>query len=197
MAIHGAAGSTSRFSAWRPGAFAAALAVLGALTAAAVASMLWPDVEDRRDAVVQFDPGGPVAQPFQLFDLDGWLVRQPDGSVRAFSAAEARTACGIFFVSRNDRYFGLTGAARRGEQGFFTDHCWGSTWTLEGAITFGPSWRGMDEFEVRQSTGGRVSLDLSRVRLGMCARGAEYLDCSLPGHARYRRPRAGHAWSFW
>lgn len=169
------------------------LAGLGVLVIVAVASMLWPDVEDRSDADVPFDADGPLAQPFRAFGLDGWLVRQADGSVRAFSAAEARTACGIFFVSPADGYFGLTSAARRGEPGFFTDHCWGSQWLLDGSITFGPSWRGMDEFEVKRVRGDRVTIDLSRLRIGTCARGAEDMDCSPAGEPRYRRPQVGRS----
>ena len=177
--------------------FGVALSALGALAIVAVGSMLRPSVEDRSDVTVLYDSDGPVAQPFRAFDLDGWLVRQADGSVRAFSAAEARTACVIDFIGPGHPYYAGTAEEYRGEAGFFHDRCWGSKWTLDGTLTFGPRWRGMDEFEVRRVSAERVSLDASRVRLGLCARGVRGHDCSYASDQRYMPPRIARTGVFW
>ncbi|MGE0228036.1 MAG: hypothetical protein AB7I38_05655 [Dehalococcoidia bacterium] len=180
----------------RAARFLAVLAGLIGLVVVATVSMLWPNAEDRSNLEIPFEPTGPVAQPFTRFGLGGWLVRQADGEVRAFSTAEPRTGCRIDFIGTGHPFFAGSEEEYYGEPGFFLDRCWGSKWALDGTRTFGPSWRGMDEFGVRQVAAGRVSLDLTRVRLGTCVPSVRY-DCSSPDAPRYVRPRVALSDMFW
>lgn len=171
----------------RLGAFAVALLVLAGLALFSTASMLWPRVEDRSDVDVPYDPEGPVAQPFRAFDLEGWLVRQSDGRVRAFSAVSPHLRCRVIVVMPGDRRYQFGQWEEQHRAGFFFDVCYNSTWTLDGLRTFGPAPRGLDEFNVNDVDRDSVSLDLSRVRVGSCAFENDPY-CSTPDHPRYRPP---------
>ncbi len=167
------------------------LVTLGVLLAIGVAGMLHPPTEARDAVDVPYDLGGPVAQPFAAHGLEGWLVRQPDGTVRAFSATSTHLRCRVIFVGPGDSRYEYGQSEPRQKPGFFFDVCFNSTWTLTGERTFGPAPWGLDEFRVRDIRGGLAYLDLSRVQRGLCGKGIESTNqCSLPGWPRYGKPAA-------
>src|SRR5262249_23924946 len=150
------------------GALLATLALLGAV---GVATALKPPADPRDYVDVPYDEDGPVAQPFAAYGLDGWLVRQPDNSVRAFSAASTHLRCRVIFVGPGDSRYEYAQYDPRHKPGFFFDVCFNSMWTLAGERTFGPAPWGLDEFRVRDIRGGFAYLDLSRVQRGLCSTG--------------------------
>lgn len=169
--------------------FGTLLATLGLLGAVGIAEALNPPVEARNSVDVPYDLDGPVAQPFEAYGLEGWLVRQPDESVRAFSAASTHLRCRVIFAEPGDRHYEYAQYEPRHKPGFFFDVCFNSTWTLTGERTFGPAPWGLDEFRVRDIRAGRAFLDLSRVKRGLCSKGIESTNqCSLPGRPRYGTP---------
>lgn len=174
---------------WSRVAFVTLLAGLVLLVAIAAASMLRPTSDARADYDVPFDPSGPVAQPFKVGDIEGWLTRLPDGRFKAYSAADPGRRCRIEFIATDDPLYASRGSSEEYPRGFFFDRCFHSTFTLEGVRTFGPAPRGLDEFAVQEVRSGRVLLDLSEMRLGLCGDGltpGSY--CSLPDQPRHRRP---------
>lgn len=167
--------------------FAFAVAALGTSALVAVASLLWPRVEDRSRVDVPYDPDGPVAQRFKAYGLEGWLVRQTDDGVRAFSAADPRLRCRIEFIDTDDPLYLSRYDRDQDPRGMLFDRCGFSTYTLEGMRTFGPAPHGLDEFTVRDVPNGRAVLDLTRVTVGRCPAGYTW-RCSTPAHTRYRGP---------
>lgn len=163
------------------------LVALAALSLVAVALMLWPRPESRASIGVPFDPAGPMAQPFLVGDLQGWVVQLPGEEIRVFSARDPR---GCYLAFRLREYFaGTHFEIPEGHSGLFRDSCFGSIFLLTGERIFGPSPRGMDSFEVRAvREGGFVIVDMSRVRLGLCGRGFTspgVFECSTPDEPRY------------
>jgi hypothetical protein len=163
------------------------LATFSALVAVGVAGMLDPPVESRSAVDVPYDADGPIAQPFRVGDLQGWIVQLPGEEVQAFSARSPHRGCYIDFRRRED--FRMTHIEiPRGHPGLFRDICFGSTFLLTGERVFGPSPRGMDMFQVHTVRGGFVTLDLSQVQLGLCGDGVtvpSVFGCSEPDHPRY------------
>jgi hypothetical protein len=179
--------------------FIASLAALAALLAVGLAAMLDPPVDSREAVDVPFDPDGPVAQPFRVGELSGWLVRLPGEELRAFSARSPHRGCYIDFRSRAD-FEGSGFEIPDDQPGLFRDVCFGSTFLLTGDRIFGPSPRGMDAFEVRATRAASVVIDASRVQNGRCGKGATppyMFGCSEPDHPRYSRPRPPETISPW
>lgn len=188
MAGDGAVHRSSR-SAWRRLTFGLALLGLAVLVAVAVASMLWPLVEDRSNVDVPFEARGAVAQRFSAFGLDGWLVRQADGSVRAFSAADAHLRCRVEFIPVGHPLYAVRSTWKGLERGMFVDRCMHSLYDADGKPLYGPAPWGLDEFLVHEVHGGRLYLDLSRVMRGECSPGLSSTQyCSVPGRPRFGEP---------
>lgn len=166
------------------------LATFVVLVAIGVAGMLDPPVESRAAVDVPYDLDGPIAQPFEAYGLEGWLVRQPDATVRAFSAASPHRQCRVDFVAPGDSRYEHAQWEPRHEPGFFFDICFNSMWTLEGIRTFGPTPRGLDLFDVEAVKAGVIVLDLTRVQLGRCPEAGQFGSwCSTPEQEHYERPR--------
>lgn len=164
------------------------LATFVVLVAIGVAGMLDPPVESRAAVDVPYDLDGPIAQPFEAFGLDGWLVRRLDGSVRAFSAASPHRQCRVIFLPPGDPRYERTRPEIPDERGIFFDICFNSRWTSDGVRTFGPAPRGLDEFQVKGIREGYALLDLSRVIVGACVEGWDTV-CSQSGDQEYQTPR--------
>jgi hypothetical protein len=167
------------------------MGALGGLLVVGAATMLQPPV-DSRDAVdLPFDPDGPVAQPFRVGDLSGWIVLLPGEEFRAFSARSPYRGCYIDFRSRDD-FEGSGFEIPAGHPGLFRDVCFGSTFLMTAERNFGPSPRGIDAFQVRATRADSIVIDASRVQNGHCGKGATppyMFGCSEPDHPRYSRPR--------
>lgn len=183
------AGGASPSSTAQRAALAVALAAFGALILVAAGALLWPSVAERSNVDVPFDPEGPAAQSFRAFGLDGWLIRQPDGSVRAFSAADPRLRCRVEFIPRGHPLHASRSSWAGLERGMFVDRCMNSFYDADGKRLYGPAPWGLDEFLVHEVAGGRLYLDLSRVRRGECSSGISSTQhCSLPGRPKYGAP---------
>jgi hypothetical protein len=164
------------------GALCALLAGYGMLA-------LRPAIEPLDNYDISFDPGGPIAQRFQVRDIEGWLTRMPDGTWKAYSAADPGRRCRVEYIGTDDPRYTQRGDREEYPRGFFIDRCFYSMFTLEGSRTFGPAPRGLDEFVVNEVRDGRAFLDLSRMRLGTCGEGVRAGGyCSLPDRPEYRSP---------
>jgi hypothetical protein len=155
----------------------------------AVAGLLDPPLESRSAVDVSYDLAGPPVQAFRVYGLDGWLVRDENGSIRAFSATSPHRRCRVIFVEPGDTKYEHALAEPGHEHGLFFDICFNSRWTLDGTRTYGPTPRGLDEFEVKSVAGSLVLLDLTRVKRGLCGEGSSWTGhCSLPGDPKYSAP---------
>jgi hypothetical protein len=150
-----------------------ALTAVAALALAGLALFLWPSVPPSTVLIADLPQQPFEARPFRHDFIDGWLVRQEDGSLRAFWARSPHLGCYVDYVapdgSRNASYLEFFKDLAGG--GGFIDLCgniWYSYWTLEGDRVCCPAPRGLDRFDVRL-VDGAVELDLGRVRLGACS----------------------------
>lgn len=127
-----------------------------------------------------------VGAPFESYGVNGWLVRQADGSVDAFWARSPHRGCYVHLLQRGDgAYERMSEDFTGGLAGVFRDVCFGSTFWLTGERVFGPSPRDLDRFEVvARPDPETVVIDLGRVLLGDCAPAYEGDDCSGPGAPR-------------
>jgi nitrite reductase/ring-hydroxylating ferredoxin subunit len=89
-----------------------------------------------------------VDQPLHIFEQKLWLVKLDSGEVLALSHKDPRRGCTVPW--RPDFVFS-------GIKGWFRDPCYGSTYDLNGHKVFGPSPRGLDQYQV-QVNGGEVAV---------------------------------------
>jgi Rieske Fe-S protein len=130
------------------------LAVLAAVcltTMASVAflsSFAWPQIGvGDRDVTVEAGLVTDYAVGEPVFFQQGrfWLVRQPDGSFVAFSAADSFRGCTV--VWQSDRRY-VDPRDRVEKQGWYRDPCHGSIYDRDGTKVFGPSPRDLDTYPV-------------------------------------------------
>ena len=143
--------------------------LLGMLLAAglATAAMLRPSL-DAHIASVRL-PADAIATSFREGQLSGWVVRQPDGSLLAFSAASPHRGQPVDLVrSGTPRYESFATTHSFDAPAFFIDTI-GSIWQLDGTRLLGPAPRGLDRFEISAVEGDWVTVDLGTLRLGACS----------------------------
>jgi hypothetical protein len=139
------------------------------------------------DLVVALEALPAGAAPVQFRGVNAWVVRQQDGSVDAFWARSPHRGCFVMLHEQGSSEYARLEDFHLDLPGVLRDVCFGSTFLLTGERVFGPSWRGLDSFEVieRESTadGRRVTIDFSRVTLGTCGAAGSHPDrpCSPPG----------------
>jgi Rieske Fe-S protein len=83
-------------------------------------------------------------QPVHVFAQKLWLVKLGSGEIVALSHRDPGRGCTVPF--RPDFVY-------NGVKGWFRDPCYGSTYDLNGYKAYGPSPRGLDQYEVRISSG--------------------------------------------
>ncbi len=163
----------------------AGLVLMGALLLGEAVRQFATPVQPRPlEVTLTLSPG----QYVQLHSLSNgaqiWLVRQPDMSMRAFSARSPWSAGGPV------RLLSDAETADRAPSLLFTDG-----WTLfhrDGTPDVGPAIRGLDRFELRQHSRDTVVLiDASHVILGECVTetGTASRYCSTTGHPVRERAR--------
>ncbi len=103
--------------------FVTLLVGLVLLAGIAAASMLRPEADGRADYDVPFDASGPVAQPFKVGSIEGWVTRLPDGTFKAYSAADPGRRCRIEFIANDDPLYASRGSSEEYPHGFFFDRC--------------------------------------------------------------------------
>jgi hypothetical protein len=163
------------------------LGVLAFLTLIGAVRFFAPDPNPLERYDVALDLHSGIAQSFEAGDLRGWIVRLPGEELRVLSARSPHLGCYIDFRPRED-FTGSGFDIPEGHPGLFRDICYGSTYLLTGERIFGPSPRGMDMFEVRKVHDSFLTVDLSRVRTGLCGLGISsrgHFSCSSADHARY------------
>src|SRR5690349_14854255 len=87
-----------------------------------------------------------VGAPFEVGGVNGWLVRQQDGTVDAFWARSPHRGCYVDLLQQDDDAYERISDLAGGYPGVFRDVCYGSTFLLTGRRVFGPSYRGLDQF---------------------------------------------------
>jgi len=95
----------------------------------------------RRDAWTRFDHARLGS---------AWLVRTPEGRVRAFSTVCPHLGCGVDWNEKTEK---------------FHCPCHGSAFGLDGRCLRGPAPRGLDELDV-QATGGEIRVRYLRFKTG-------------------------------
>jgi len=137
-------------------------------------------------------PADGVAVSFTEGQLSGWLVRQADGSLAAFSAASTHRGQPVMIVLPNDPLYDRIGPQyHENAPGLFRDVI-GSMWRLDGTRIFGPASRGLDAFQVNSVDGEWVTINLAQLRLGACSPQVTFHGrpfCSTLAAPRYIAPR--------
>lgn len=143
--------------------------LLGMLLAAglATAAMLRPSL-DAHVASVRL-PADAIAAPFREGQLGGWVVRQPDGSLWAFSAASPHQGQPVGLVGPGNPLYESFGTTRSFDGPAFFRDTIGSIWQLDGTRLFGPAPRGLDRFDISSVEGDWVTVDLGTLHLGACS----------------------------
>ena len=120
----------------------------------------WPD---GTPAPKWVDAGGAesltVNEPVRNTEGRFWLVKLESGEIIALSQRSTHLGCTVPW--RPDFQF-------QGRKGWFRDPCGGSTWDIDGKITFGPAPRSMDRYRI-EIRDDRVFVDTSR---RLCSFGA-------------------------
>lgn len=134
-------------------------------------------------------PNGEVAASFIVSvdggEVRGWIVRQPDGQIRAFVARDTYLGCTVPFRPR-DLIRPREATIPAGQAGAFKDPCHGSVYSMTGEVLEGPAPRDLDQFDINDGRGEQVTVQVSRVRLGQCRSSkTPSATCSPPGSARY------------
>lgn len=112
-----------------------------------------------------------------------WVTLEDDRSATALLARDPYSGCGVPWRAEL-RVAEVTGV--------FRDPCRGAAYDRDGTAIDGTTPRGLDSYDV-EVTAGRLIIDLTRVRVGMCPSGGGtgVSDCSRPGAPVYRsRPLA-------
>lgn len=126
----------------RRGLLALALPLAAVAVIVTVVAFAWP-TRSEVDPARWVDAGTvedmQVNEPIRNIEGRFWLVKLESGEVLALSRRDPRSGCTIPW--RPDFEFG-------GREGWFRDPCHGSTYSIDGTRTFGPSPRSMDRYRV-------------------------------------------------
>ena len=124
---------------------------------------------------------------FEVDNISGWLVRQPDGRVDAFYAQRPHLGCGVEIFRRDDPSYSDWRRVVGDVPAFFRDECHSTVFLLSGERVFGPAPRSLDRLAVEKVEGSRVTIDVGRLVLGTCGPESVASDapvnCSRPGRA--------------
>lgn len=149
------------------GAILAAMVTLPGLRFLAAATARRPDVAAGDDAIrvadseelkadrpLRVNVRGVRRDAWTRFDHarlgSAWLVRTPEGRVRAFSAVCPHLGCGVDWNEKKEE---------------FACPCHGSAFGADGRCLRGPAPRGLDELDV-QATGGDIRIRYLRFKTG-------------------------------
>ncbi|MGE3074965.1 MAG: LuxR C-terminal-related transcriptional regulator [Dehalococcoidia bacterium] len=167
--------------------FLVALAVASAAAVVAVRILFVESGDNTRPDEIRFPLEGIEVSVPRHEDVSGlgtspygeplgiWLVRNEDGTVRAFFDRDPHTGCSMPWNPDYD--LGQLLGDPSASPGAFKAYCGGWVFLLTGEIVFGASPRGLDEFPARID-GNEVVVDFRELRLGPCAEPQSRPDCS-------------------
>jgi Rieske Fe-S protein len=97
-----------------------------------------------------------VGEPVRNEDHSFYIVKLETGEFLALFQRSTHLGCTVAWLDDLDF---------QGKTGWFRDPCSNSTFTLEGALVFGPASRGLDRFPT-EVVNGEVRVDTSRLICG-------------------------------